>query len=287
MAMILDGKAIATSMNEALREEAAALRAAGVIPCLAIVRVGERPDDLAYERGAVKRCEAIGVDVRNFVLAEAAPESELLAVIKQINNDSCIHGCLLLQPLPKHMDERAIRKALDPAKDVDGITATSLFSVVAGGGPGFPPCTPKACMEVLDYYNIDVAGKRAVVIGRSLIVGKPAAMMLLQRNATVTICHTKTQNMPALCREADILIVAAGRAGIIGREYLAPNQVVIDVGINVNDQGKLCGDVNFDEAQSLVGALTPVPGGVGAITTSVLVGHVLQAARRERGTPRG
>ena len=287
MAMILDGKAIATSMNEALREEAAALRAAGVIPCLAIVRVGERPDDLAYERGAVKRCEAIGVDVRNFALAEAAPESELLAVIKQINNDSGIHGCLLLQPLPKHMDERAIRQALDPAKDVDGITATSLFSVVAGGGPGFPPCTPKACMEVLDYYNIDVAGKRAVVIGRSLIVGKPAAMMLLQRNATVTICHTKTQNMPALCREADILIVAAGRAGIIGRDYLAPGQVVIDVGINVNEQGKLCGDVNFDEAKDIVSALTPVPGGVGAITTSVLACHVLAAARRERGTPKG
>ena len=287
MAMILDGKAIAASMNEALRKDAASLRESGVVPCLAIVRVGERPDDLAYERGAMKRCETIGVDVRNFVLAENAPENELLSAIEQINNDSSIHGCLLLQPLPKHMDERAIRQALSPAKDVDGITATSLFSVVAGGGPGFPPCTPKACMEVLDYYNIDVAGKRAVVIGRSLIVGKPAAMMLLQRNATVTICHTKTQNMPALCREADILIVAAGRAGIIGRDYLAPSQVVIDVGINVNDQGKLCGDVNFDEAQGLVGALTPVPGGVGAITTSVLVGHVLQAARRERRTPRG
>ena len=287
MAMILDGKAIAASMNEALRKDAASLRESGVVPCLAIVRVGERPDDLAYERGAMKRCETIGVDVRNFVLAENAPENELLSAIEQINNDSSIHGCLLLQPLPKHMDERAIRQALSPAKDVDGITATSLFSVVAGGGPGFPPCTPKACMEVLDYYNIDVTGKRAVVIGRSLVVGKPVAMMLLKRNATVTICHTKTKDMPALCREADILIVAAGRAGIIGRDYLAPGQVVIDVGINVNAQGKLCGDINFDEAQNIVSALTPVPGGVGAITTSVLAGHVLQAARRERGTQMG
>ena len=287
MAMILDGKAIAASMNEALRKDAASLRESGVVPCLAIVRVGERPDDLAYERGAMKRCETIGVDVRNFVLAENAPENELLSAIEQINNDSSIHGCLLLQPLPKHMDERAIRQALSPAKDVDGITATSLFSVVAGGGPGFPPCTPKACMEVLDYYNIDVTGKRAVVIGRSLVVGKPVAMMLLKRNATVTICHTKTKDMPALCREADILIVAAGRAGIIGRDYLAPGQVVIDVGINVNAQGKLCGDINFDEAQNIVSALTPVPGGVGAITTSVLAGHVLAAARRERGTQMG
>ncbi len=279
MAMILDGKAIAASMNEALRLEASALRESGTVPCLAIVRVGERPDDLAYERGAMKRCETTGVEARTFSLAEDASEKELLAVIERINNDSGIHGCLLLQPLPGHMDERAIRQALAPGKDVDGITATSLFSVVAGGGPGFPPCTPKACMEVLDYYNIDVSGKRAVVIGRSLIVGKPVAMMLLKRNATVTICHTKTQDMPALCREADILIVAAGRAGFIGRNYLAPGQVVIDVGINVNEQGKLCGDVNFEEAQGIVSAITPVPGGVGAITTSVLAGHVLQAAR--------
>lgn len=286
MATILDGKAIAASLSETLRAEAASLRTSGIIPRLAIVRVGDRPDDLAYERGAMKRCETIGVDTLNFALPENAAEKDLLAVIDQINADNGIHGCLLLQPLPKHMNERAIRQALDPAKDVDGITATSLFSVVAGGGPGFPPCTPKACLEVLDHYNIDLAGKRAVVIGRSLVVGKPAAMMLLQRNATVTVCHTKTRNMPELCRAADILIVAAGRAGMVGRDYLAPGQVVIDVGINVNDQGKLCGDVNFDEAKDIVAALTPVPGGVGAITTSVLAAHVLQAAR-ERGTPRG
>ena len=279
MAMILDGKAVAAKLNETLRAEAESLRQTGVFPRLAIVRVGERPDDLAYERGAMKRCEAVGVDTLNFALPEGAPEKELLAVIDQINNDDGVHGCLLLQPLPKHMDERAIRQALNPAKDVDGITAASLFSVVAGGGPGFPPCTPTACLEVLDHYNIDLAGKRAVVIGRSLVVGKPAAMLLLQRNATVTICHTKTRDIPALCRQADILIVAAGRAGMIGRDYFAPGQVVIDVGININEQGKLCGDVNFDEAQSIVSAITPVPGGVGAITTSVLAGHVLQAAR--------
>ncbi len=283
MAMILDGKAVAAKLNETLRAEAESLRQAGVLPRLAIVRVGERPDDLAYERGAMKRCETVGVDTSNFALPEDAPEQELLTVIDQINNDPGIHGGLLLQPLPKHMDERVIRQALNPAKDVDGITAASLFSVVAGGGPGFPPCTPTACLEVLDHYNIDLAGKRAVVIGRSLVVGKPAAMLLLQRNATVTICHTKTRDMPALCRAADILIVAAGRAGMVGRDYFAPGQVVIDVGININEQGKLCGDVNFDEAQDIVSAITPVPGGVGAITTSVLAGHVLQAARAGRG----
>ena len=285
MGLILSGKEIAASMNESLRQKAEALRAAGVAPCLAIVRVGERADDLAYERGAVKRCEATGVAARGFALPEKVTEDELLAVIDQINNDNSIHGCLLLQPLPRHMNELAIRQALSPAKDVDGITAASLFSVVAGSGPGFAPCTPKACMEVLDYYNIDVAGKRAVVIGRSLVVGKPLAMMLLQRNATVTICHTKTKDMPALCREAEILIVAAGRAAMVDRAYLAPGQVVIDVGINVNDQGKLCGDVNFAEAEGIVAAITPVPGGVGAITTSVLMAHVLQAA--EQGQAQG
>lgn len=279
MALILDGKEVAATMTEKLRADTAALQDAGIMPCLAVVRVGERPDDLAYERGAAKRCEGIGIAVRNFTLPENAEESALLAIIEEINNDPGIHGCLLLQPLPKHMDELRIRQSLSPAKDVDGITATSLFSVTAGKGAGFPPCTPKACMEVLNHYKIDVAGKRAVVIGRSLVVGKPAAMMLLQRHATVTICHTKTKDMPALCREAEILIVAAGRAGIIGREYLSPGQVVIDVGINFNEQGKLCGDVNFEEAKEIVAALTPVPGGVGSITTTVLAGHVLAAAR--------
>ena len=286
MALILDGKEIAAKMNEKLRAEASALRSAGVSPCLAIVRVGERGDDIAYERGAMKRCEGVGVAVQNFILPEDCAEAELLSTIEKINKDSGIHGCLLLQPLSAHMDELRIRQSLSPGKDVDGITAASLFSVTAGRGPGFPPCTPKACMEVLDHYNIDVTGKRAVVIGRSLVVGKPAAMMLLKRNATVTICHTKTKDMPALCREAEILIVAAGRAGMVGREYLSPGQIVIDVGINFNEDGKLCGDVNFAEAKEIVGAITPVPGGVGAITTSVLVGHVIKAATGE-GNLRG
>ncbi len=283
MSKILDGKVVAASLNEALQRDAEALRSKGVTPCLAIVRLGERPDDLSYERGATKRCASIGVEVRSYALPEDASQEALLATIAEINAAPDIHGCLLLQPLPRHMEEHVIRQALSAQKDVDGITNTSLFSVVAGSGPGFPPCTPEACMQLLDFYNIDVSGKRAVVVGRSLVVGKPVAMMLLKRNATVTICHTKTKDMPALCREADILIVAAGQAGMVGRDFMAPGQVVIDVGINVNEQGKLCGDVNFAEANGLVEAVSPVPGGVGAITTSVLVGQVLQAAHKLSG----
>ena len=188
----------------------------------------------------------------------------------------------MFRPLPKHLDEEAACQALDPEKDVDGITDGSMVGVFTGQKKGFPPCTPQACMEILDHYGIDCAGKKAVVIGRSLVVGKPAAMMLIKKNATVTVCHTKTVDMPAVCREADILIVAAGRAGVVDKPYFAPGQVVIDVGINVNAEGKLCGDVKFEDAEPIVGAITPVPGGVGSVTTSVLVGHVVEAAMRRQ-----
>ena len=203
-----------------------------------------------------------------------------MAAIDRVNNDDRIHGVLIFRPLPKHLDDEAVRRALKPEKDIDGITDGSLVGVFAGTKQGFPPCTPQACMEILDHYGIDPKGKRAVVIGRSLVVGKPAAMMLLGKHATVTVCHTRTVDMPAVCREAEILIVAAGRAGVVGKEYFAPGQIVIDVGINVNAEGKLCGDVNFEEAEPVVEAITPVPGGVGTVTTSVLVGHVVEAAKR-------
>ena len=245
--------------------------------------MGERPEDLSYERGAVKRCEKVGIAVKRFVLSEDASQEELTALLRQINGAPDIHGCLLFRPLPRHMDEGAVCAALSPAKDVDGITPGSLASVFSGDQLGYPPCTAQACMELLDYYGYDLTGRRAVVVGRSLVIGRPAAMLLLGRNATVTLCHTRTADLAAECRQAEVLIAAAGKAKVIGADHLAPGQVVIDVGINVDEDGSLTGDVDFAAAQDVVRAITPVPGGVGAVTTTVLARHVLEAAARASG----
>ena len=280
MATILKGAAVTAALNQSLTERTSALKEKGILPTLAIVRVGERGDDISYEKGAIKRCEKIGVGVKQFLLPADVPEETLLATIEEINADPAIHGCLLFRPLPGHIDGERIRRALAPQKDVDGITDGSLAGVFSGSGEGYPPCTAQACMEILDHYGYPLQGKKAVVVGRSLVVGKPAAMLLLQKNATVTVCHTRTADMPALCREAEVLIVAAGKAGVVGKEYLSPGQVVIDVGIHVLEDGKLTGDVKFEEAEPIVEAITPVPGGVGTVTTSVLVKHVVEAAER-------
>ncbi len=281
MANVLKGAPVVEAMNEAVARDAAALKAKGVEPTLAIVRVGEREDDIAYERGAMKRCEKVGVAARQVLLPGDITEAALIDVIRGLNQDEKVHGVLLFRPLPKHINDDAVRNALAPQKDVDGITDLSLAGVFANTDTGFAPCTPQACMEILEHYGIDLKGKKAVVVGRSLVVGKPAAMMLLARNATVTVCHTRTLDMPAVCREAEVLIVSAGRAGIVDKNYLAPGQVVIDVGINVKEDGSLCGDVNYADAEAVVAAVTPVPGGVGTVTTSVLVKHVVQAAQKQ------
>lgn len=283
MATILSGSAVASALSESLIQRTNALKEKGVTPTLAIVRVGAREDDLSYERGAMKRCEKIGVAVKNFVLDAQATQEELLAVIDQVNKDKDIHGCLLFRPLPKHIDDETVRAALSPAKDMDGITDGSLAGVFAGTQQGFPPCTAQACMEILDHYGYDLKGKRVTVVGRSLVIGKPVAMMLLKKNATVTICHTRTVDMASECRKAEILVVAAGKAGVVDDKFVSPGQVVIDVGINVNEEGKLCGDVAYDKVEPVVDAITPVPGGVGSVTTSVLVGHVVEAAERACG----
>ena len=271
---------MAAALTEALAARCQALRQAGVTPTLALVRVGQRPDDISYETGAMKRCDKVGISVRQFLLPENCSREELLETIQEINAAPDIHGCLLFRPLPRHMDEGAVCAALSPAKDVDGITPGSLASVFSGDQLGYPPCTAQACMELLDYYGYDLTGRRAVVVGRSLVIGRPAAMLLLGRNATVTLCHTRTADLAAECRRADVLIAAAGRAGVVGPDCLAPGQVVIDVGINADGEGNLVGDVDFPAAQSLAAAITPVPGGVGSVTTSVLVSHVVRAAQR-------
>ena len=282
MAMLLKGAPAAAALNEKTAARAAELTASGVQPTLAVVRVGARDDDLAYERGVLARCGKLGIAVRPFVLDAGAPQAELLAVLDEINRDSGIHGCLLFRPLPAQMDDRAVRAALDPAKDVDGITDAALAGVFTGSGAGYPPCTAQACVEILEHYGIPLEGRRVTVVGRSLVVGKPAAMLLDRKNATVTLCNSRTRDLPALCRQAEVLVVAMGRRGAIGAGCFAPGQVVVDVGIHTGEDGRLCGDVRFEEAEPVVAAITPVPGGVGAMTTSVLAAHVVAAAARAR-----
>lgn len=283
MATILRGKEVAAALAGTLAENVHGLEQAGVTPALAILRVGESAGDMAYERGATTRCEALGVKVRKVTLPGDCSQERLMEEIRAINADDSIHGCLLLRPLPEQLDEQAACEALRPEKDVDGITSGALAGVFTDGGAGFPPCTAQACMEILDHYGYDLRGRRAVVVGRSLVIGRPIAMMLLRRDATVTICHSRTADLAEECRRAEFLIAAVGRAGIVDGRCIAPGQVVIDVGINDNGRGGLCGDVAFDEAEAIAAAITPVPGGVGAVTTAVLAKHVIAAAARACG----
>ena len=283
MARLWKGAPVAAALSERVAAQVERLKQRGVSPALAIVRVGQRPEDLSYERGALKRCEMVGITVKQFILPDTVELTELLHIVEAINQDAAIHGCLLFRPLPRHLDEAAVCAALAPSKDVDGITDGSLAGVFAGSGSGFPPCTAQACLEILDYYGYELTGKRAVVVGRSLVIGKPAAMLLLQRNATVTLCHTRTADLAAECRRADVLIAAAGKAGMLGVSHIAPGQAVIDVGINLDADGMLVGDVDFAAAEPVADAVTPVPGGVGAVTTSVLARHVAEAAARLHG----
>lgn len=280
MGQLLKGLAVANALTEDLIARAEILKSKNITPTLAILRVGARPDDLSYETGAMKRCAKVGIEVRHFLLEETCTREALLDVIQQINEDPSIHGCLLFRPLPDRDMEEAACALLAPEKDVDCMTAGALASVFAGKGAGYPPCTAQACIELLDHYGISLEGKRVCVVGRSLVIGKPVSMMLQARNATVTMCHTKTLDLAGTCRNAEILVVAAGRAGVVGADHVSPGQVVIDVGINVNDEGKLCGDVDFAAAEPIAAAITPVPGGVGSVTTAVLAKHVIEAAEK-------
>lgn len=289
MPQLLTGKEVVAAIGENLRERIAHLAAQGIMPTLALVRVGERPDDLSYERTAVKRAEGLGIAVRSFALPAEASQAELSAVIDAVNADDAIHGCLMFRPLPPSMDERAVCDRLAPEKDIDGIGSASLAGVFAGTGEGFPPATAEACLTMLDFYGIPIEGRRAVVLGRSLVIGRPVAMMLLARHATVTLAHSRTEDVAAHTREADIVVCATGRARAYGAEYFSPGQTVLDVGINFAD-GALCGDVDFDAVAPVLGedgAITPVPRGLGSVTTSITMAHVVQAAeqaiRREGG----
>jgi methylenetetrahydrofolate dehydrogenase (NADP+)/methenyltetrahydrofolate cyclohydrolase len=280
MAQILKGKEVADAMVETMRKDVEELKAKGVNPVLGIVRLGEREDDISYEKGAKKRCESVGVGVKQYLLPADAGEEEVLQVIAGINEDKAVHGVLLFRPLPKHIDDNRVRRALLPAKDIDGITDGSLAGVFTNAGLGYPPCTAEACMAILAHYGIDPSGRRITVVGRSLVIGRPVAMMLMHKNGTVTICHTKTRDLPQVVREAEIVIAAAGKAEALTKEYFREGQTVIDVGIHVKEGGGLCGDVKFDQAEPVVKAITPVPGGVGTVTTCVTIRHVIEAAKK-------
>ena len=289
MAKRLLGKEVNEALVASLQTRTAALREKGVVPTLGIIRLGENPSDLSYEKGATKRAEEVGVAVQNFVLPETATKEEVLAVIDQVNDDDSIHGVLMFRPLPKHLkgDQDEICNRLSPAKDVASMTHMSNAGVFEGQDLGYAPCTPAACMEILDHYGIDCKGKNAVVIGRSLVVGKPAAMMLMAKHPPVTVCHTRTVNPAEICKRADIIVTAAGVLNSQPKDFVREGQIVIDVSMNWNPEkitskgkGGMSGDCIFDEVEPIVEAITPVPGGVGAVTTSVLMKHVVEAAEK-------
>ena len=281
MAKLLKGAPVAAALSEQMTAEVDELKRQGINPTLAVLRVGERADDLAYERGAMKRCASVGVNVRNVVLPADVDSGRFFSALEELNRDPAVHGILMFRPLPKQLDGERARRTLAPEKDVDGCTDGSLAGVFTNTALGFPPCTAQAAMEILKYYGVELKGKRVAVIGRSLVIGRPVAMMLMHANATVTICHTRTVDVPASTREADIIVAASGQMESVDAKYLKNGQTVIDVGIGWNEaKQKLCGDVCFEEAEPIVDAITPVPGGVGSVTSAVLCKHVVEAAKR-------
>ncbi len=280
MAKLLKGIDLATKITNDLIFENSKLNEKGLEPCLAILRLGENPDDLSYEIGIEKRFAKIGIKVKKFLLDRNATQEEVLDAINKINNDNSIHSALLFRPFPATLDDTIIRNSLAIEKDVDGISDLSLASIFIGDGKAYPPCTAKACLELLKYYGYALESKNIVVLGRSLVIGKPVAMMLLKENATVTICHSRSKNIKEICKKADILIASVGKSEMIDDDYVSKGQIIIDVGINVDDDGKLKGDVNFDKVEAILEAISPVPRGVGSVTTSILAMNVIEACKR-------
>lgn len=278
MAELLKGAPVAAAITEALRPRARILKEHGIVPTLAIVRMGEKAGDLAYEHASARCCSQLGIEIKVLALPEEAKQRQLVEEIMKLNADASVHGCLIMRPLPRHIDENAVCQTLLPRKDVDCVTELSLSRVFSGHSGGFYPCTAEACLRILDYYGYRLSGSRISVVGRSLVVGRPLSIMLQDRDATVTMCHSRTKELAKVCRNKDMLIVAAGKANMIDENYVNQNQVVIDVGINDDGQGRITGDVNFAAVEPCVSAITPVPGGVGSVTASILAKHVIMAA---------
>ena len=274
--VILKGAEVSAKIKEEVQGLLGRLN--GQIPRLAIVRVGEKPDDLSYERGAMKKLASFGLEAQSYAFPEDISNEQFQEEFKKINENPDVTGILLLRPLPKQICQADIENMMDPEKDLDGISPINIAKIFAGDASGFAPCTAEAVVEMLKANHIEIAGKRAVIVGRSMVVGKPLAMLLMKENATVTVCHTRTIDLPGTCQSGEILIAAAGKAKMINGDYVRQEAVVIDVGINVDEDGKLCGDVDFQSIQEKASMTTPVPGGVGTVTTAVLARHLVLAA---------
>lgn len=272
----LRGKKVSDGIKEYVSKE---LETLSFVPKLAIVRVGENPDDMSYERGATKKLKSFGLDVASYVFPQDISDEDFKKAFKDINEDDEVTGILLLRPLPRSINEKDIENMIDPKKDLDGISPINIAKVFAGDTTGFSPCTAEAVIEVLKAYDIELTGIRVTVVGRSMVVGKPVSMLLLKENATVTMTHTRTVDLKKTCSDAEIVIAAAGCAKMLNSDYCGQDAVMIDVGINVDENGKLCGDVDYATLDGKASAATPVPGGVGTVTTAVLAKHLIQAAK--------
>lgn len=281
MTVVLRGKPVAQALNDKIKDDVATLKAKGITPSIGIVRVGNRADDIAYENNIKKNCEYTGINYRVFQVDPDTSMGKYTDLIIQLNADESIHGILPFRPLPKHLDEEVLKNIIDPKKDIDCVNPVNLQKVFCGEMDSFTPCTSSAVMEILKYYNIPLNGTNVVVIGRSLVVGKPLSMMLLNENSTVTICHSRTTNISDYTLRADIVVAAIGKARFVDEKCLSEKSVVIDVGINDGGNGKICGDVDYEAICDKVKAITPVPGGVGSITTSILLKHVIIACRNQ------
>jgi len=270
----LRGKKVSDGIKEYVSKE---LETLSFVPKLAIVRVGENPDDMSYERGATKKLKSFGLDVASYVFLQDINDEDFKKAFKDINEDDEVTGILLLRPLPRTINEKDIENMIDPKKDLDGISPINIAKVFAGDTTGFSPCTAEAVIEVLKAYDIELTGKRVTVVGRSMVVGKPVSMLLLKENATVTMTHTRTVDLKKTCSDAEIVVAAAGRAKMLNSDYCGQDAVMIDVGINVDDNGKLCGDVDFESVSKVASAITPVPGGVGPMTVTMLLVNCLRS----------
>jgi methylenetetrahydrofolate dehydrogenase (NADP+)/methenyltetrahydrofolate cyclohydrolase len=276
---LLSGKIVAESIKEDAIKAVEELKKRGIEPKLKIIRVGANPSDLSYERGALKRMAGCDIKTEVLELPQDITQADFIEELKSVNKDESVHGILVFRPLPGHLDEEVIKYVIAPEKDVDCFSPTNVAKVMEGDESGFAPCTPTAVIEILDYYKIGLSGANTVVLGRSMVVGKPVSMLLLKKNATVTICHSKTKDLPRVAAAADVLIVGIGKAKMVTADYVKEGAIVVDVGINVDQNGKLCGDVDFEDCKSKAGMMTPVPGGVGSVTTSVLAKHVIKACK--------
>ena len=283
MGQVIKGKPVADAITAELQKDVEALKAQGIMPKLKIVRVGAREDDLAYERGALARMEKCGIAAEVLELPVDIEQADFVKELKAVNDDPSVHGILLFRPLPKQLDMEEIKFVVDAVKDIDCMNPLNAEKIFEGDKTGYPPCTSQACVEILDHYGVELKGKKVAVVGRSMVVGKPLAMLLLDKNATVTICHSRTNDLPAVCRENEVVVAAVGRAEMVKGDFIKEGAVVIDVGINVNAEGKLCGDVAFDECVDKASMITPVPAGVGSVTTSVLAKHVVKACKQLNG----